>query len=98
MFALNQDQAAEENERVIACTFNLLGIPVYVLIDIGASRSFISAKFSKRYRLLFVSLDVVVYVSISMGHSVLAKHLVLGCPLEFEGNNLVGSQSDDLSD
>lgn len=33
VFVLNQDQAAEETERVIASTFILCGIPALVLID-----------------------------------------------------------------
>lgn len=85
---LNQDQAAEENARVIAGTLLLCGIPVFVLIDTGASHSFISARFVKRHKLSYVSLDVLLYVSTPMGHSVLAKRLVLGCLLDFKGNKL----------
>lgn len=51
MFALDQDQAADKDEQVIAGTFILCKIPAFVLIDIGASHSFISSRFIKRYRL-----------------------------------------------
>ncbi|XP_073024277.1 uncharacterized protein [Primulina eburnea] len=59
VFALNQDQASEENERVIAGVFLLCGLPAYVLIDTGASHSFISVRFAKLHALPFTSLDVV---------------------------------------
>lgn len=58
VFAFRQDQAAEENERVIAVTSILCGIPAYVLIDTSASHSFISARFVKRHQLPYVSLYV----------------------------------------
>ncbi|XP_073138418.1 uncharacterized protein [Henckelia pumila] len=59
--------------------------------DTGASHSFVSARFNKRYRLSYIPLDVVLSVSTSNGHSSLAKHLVLGCTLEFEGSELLAN-------
>ncbi|XP_073120468.1 uncharacterized protein [Henckelia pumila] len=47
--------------------------------DTGASYSFVSARFAKRHRLPYISLDVVLTVSTPTGHSALAKRLVLGC-------------------
>ncbi|XP_075489589.1 uncharacterized protein LOC142528426 [Primulina tabacum] len=91
VFALNQDQATDETGRVIAGTFRLCGIPDFAFIDTGASHSFISERFVKRHKLPYVSLDVILSVSTLMGHSVLAKHLVLCCPLDFEGNELTAN-------
>lgn len=87
MFALNRDQAADQAEQVIACTFILCGIPAFVLID-GASHSFISSRIVKRHRLPYVSLDIVLFVAIPMSHSMLAKCLVMRCSLGFEGSKL----------
>ncbi|XP_073137062.1 uncharacterized protein [Henckelia pumila] len=63
VFALSQDRIQQENENVIVGTFILCGIPAFVLIDTGASHSFIFARFVKCHRIPFVSLDVVVSVS-----------------------------------
>ncbi|XP_073121509.1 uncharacterized protein [Henckelia pumila] len=73
VFALRNDQAMEENERVIA----------------GASQSLISARFFKHHKLQYINLDVVISVSTTTGQSMLAKRLVVGCSLEFEGNVLM---------
>ncbi|XP_073121592.1 uncharacterized protein [Henckelia pumila] len=91
MYALNQYQALEENERFISSKFCLCSIPAFVLIDIGASYSFISTRFVKRHWLSYVSLDVVLSVSTQIGHLALAKQQVIGCPLEFEGNELIAN-------
>ncbi|XP_073030721.1 uncharacterized protein [Primulina eburnea] len=72
VFALNQEQAEDHNERVIA----------------GASHSFIASMFVKKHKLPYVSLDVLLSVSTPMGQEVLAKRLVVDCLLEFEGNYL----------
>ncbi|XP_073136983.1 uncharacterized protein [Henckelia pumila] len=92
VFALNQEQAEADSDRMIACTCSLCGIFYYVLIDTGASYSFISACFAKRYRLPFISLDVLLKVSTSMSQEVLAKRLVLGCIFDFEGHQLSANQ------
>ncbi|XP_073124193.1 uncharacterized protein [Henckelia pumila] len=91
VFALSQDQVQKENEEVIAGTFFLFGIPAFVFIDTGALHLFISACFVKRHRLPYISLDEVLSVSTPIGQSALAKSLVLGCTLEFEGSGLVAN-------
>ncbi|XP_073133512.1 uncharacterized protein [Henckelia pumila] len=82
------DHCAVENEKVITCMFLLCGIPAFILIDTGASHSFISSQFFKRHKLPYISLELVLSVSTATGQSVLAKCLVVGRPLEFEGNVL----------
>ncbi|XP_073133901.1 uncharacterized protein [Henckelia pumila] len=91
VFSLRHDQAVEENERVIAGMFRLCGISAFVLIDTGASHSFISAQFVKHHKLPYSNLDVLLSVSTSTGQSALAKRLLVGCPLEFEGNVLMAN-------
>ncbi|XP_073129371.1 uncharacterized protein [Henckelia pumila] len=91
VFELNHDQEVEENESVTAGTFLLCGIPAFVLIDTGASHSFISAHFVKRHKLPYISLDIVLSILTPTIQSALAKRLVLGCPLEFEGNVLTAN-------
>ncbi|XP_073121548.1 uncharacterized protein [Henckelia pumila] len=81
VFALNQEQTQADSERMIAGTFNFL-------INTGASHSFISARFFKRFRLPYVPLDVLVDVSTPMGQEFLAKNLVLGCVLSFQDHQL----------
>ncbi|XP_073153518.1 uncharacterized protein [Henckelia pumila] len=49
------------------------------------------SRFVKRYRLSYMPLDVVLFVSTLTGYLVLAKHLVLGCTLEFEGSELLAN-------
>ncbi|XP_073137216.1 uncharacterized protein [Henckelia pumila] len=88
MFSLSHDQDVEENESFIVGMFLLCGIPAYFLIDTGASHYFIYACFFKRHKLPYIALDVVISVSTPTGQSAFAKHLVLGCPLEFKGNVL----------
>ncbi|XP_073137910.1 uncharacterized protein [Henckelia pumila] len=89
LFSLRHDQAVDENEKVIAGTLLLFDIPAFALIDTSASHSFILARFVKNYKLHYISLDTVVFVSTPTGKFVSAKRLVLGCPLEFEGNVLM---------
>ncbi|XP_073153797.1 uncharacterized protein [Henckelia pumila] len=88
VFALNQEQAEADSDLMIAGTCSLCGFPAYILIDMGASHSFISAHFVKKYRLPFIPLDVLLVVSTPMGIEVLAKRLVVGCSLDFEGYHL----------
>ncbi|XP_073133405.1 uncharacterized protein [Henckelia pumila] len=64
-------------------------IPAFVLIDTGASHSFISTRFFKRHKLPYIDLDIVISIFTPTGQSMLAKRLVLGCILEFEGNVLI---------
>ncbi|XP_073152960.1 uncharacterized protein [Henckelia pumila] len=89
VFAHNQEQAEANNDRMIAGTFSLCGFPACVLIDTGASHSFILARFVKRYSLSYVSLDVLLVVSTPMGQEALAKRLVMSCTLDFEEQWLI---------
>ncbi|XP_073153611.1 uncharacterized protein [Henckelia pumila] len=91
VFALNQKQAEADSDRMIAGTCNLCGFLAYVLIDTGASHSFISTRFAKKYRLPYVPLDVLLVVSTPMGNEVLTKRLVVGCTLEFKGYHLIAN-------
>ncbi|XP_073129399.1 uncharacterized protein [Henckelia pumila] len=70
---------------------SLCGILAFVFIDTDASHSFIIARFVKRHKLPYIALDVVIFVSTPNGQLVLAKRLVLVCPLEFEFNVLTES-------
>ncbi|XP_073138444.1 uncharacterized protein [Henckelia pumila] len=88
VFALNQDHAHEDIERMISGTFLLFCISAYVLIDTDESHSFISARFIKNFRLPYISLNLLLVVSTPMGQEVLAKRRVVGCTLEFEGHQL----------
>ncbi|XP_073129619.1 uncharacterized protein [Henckelia pumila] len=89
VLVLSQDQIQQENEDVIAGKFLLCGTPAFVLINTGASHYLISARFVKRYRLSYMYLDIVLFVSTPTDHSSFAKQLVLGCTLEFEGSELL---------
>ncbi|XP_073120767.1 uncharacterized protein [Henckelia pumila] len=89
--SLSQDHANEDKERVISSIFLLCGILAFFLIDMGASHSFITARFVKRHRLSYVSLDVVLSISTPIGYSALDKRLVMGCSLEFEAFDLTAN-------
>ncbi|XP_073133893.1 uncharacterized protein [Henckelia pumila] len=88
VFALNQEQAEADSDRMIVGTCTLCGISAFVLIDTGASHSFISARFSKRHSLPYIPIDVLLVVSTPMGQEVWANNLVMCCILDFEGHQL----------
>ncbi|XP_073132796.1 uncharacterized protein [Henckelia pumila] len=69
----------------------LLSIPAFFLVDTGASQSFISARFVKHHKSPYIKLGVVISFSTPTGHYSLAKRLVVGFPLEFEGNVLMAN-------
>ncbi|XP_073137249.1 uncharacterized protein [Henckelia pumila] len=77
VFTLSHDEVQKENEEVVA--------------DTDALHSFIFDRFPKHHRLPYISLYVVRLVSTPTGHSALAKRLVLGCTLEFEGSELLAN-------
>ncbi|XP_073118436.1 uncharacterized protein [Henckelia pumila] len=88
IFALKKEQDNDESEHMIVGTFSLFGIHAFVLIDTGASHSFISARFVKRFKLLYISLDVLLAILTLMRHEVLANLLVVGCYFGFEDHQL----------
>ncbi|XP_073121680.1 uncharacterized protein [Henckelia pumila] len=79
VFALNQEQAQAYSERMIVGTFSMCGFPACILIDTGASHSFISAQFVKKFRIMYVPLDVLLVVSTPICQEVLAKRIVVDC-------------------
>ncbi|XP_073138542.1 uncharacterized protein [Henckelia pumila] len=89
VFALRNDHAVDENEKVIAGMFLLFDIPAFAFIDTSSSHYFISAHFVKRHKIPYISLDSLVVVSTPKGQSASAKRLMIGCPLEFLGNILM---------
>ncbi|XP_073136997.1 uncharacterized protein [Henckelia pumila] len=91
VFALNHEMAVEENERVIAGMFLLCVIPTFLFIDTGASHSFISAHFVKRHKVTLYFFRHSVFCFDPDWSVSVAKRLVLGCPLEFEGNILTAN-------
>ncbi|KZV52739.1 hypothetical protein F511_42574 [Dorcoceras hygrometricum] len=88
VFALTEEQAQEAPNDVIAGTCYLCNYPTYVLVDIGASHTFISEHFVVTHSLPLESLTEVVAISSPLGRGMLSVRAVKNCILQFEGHEI----------
>ena len=79
-----------ENEVVIG-TLPLFNSKAVILFDSGATNSFISAKYARRFHINLESMEVRVVVSTPMGKSVICRKIVIGCPIHIEGRTLTAN-------
>ncbi|XP_073121477.1 uncharacterized protein [Henckelia pumila] len=86
VFALTEDQAQAAPDNVISGNCVIFGYPAYVLIDTGASHTFIAEKFVALHALPVEPLPSVFSISYPMGKDKVSVSLVRGCELQFDGN------------
>ncbi|KZV15581.1 hypothetical protein F511_43351 [Dorcoceras hygrometricum] len=84
VFALTEEQAQAVPDEVIAGNCYLCNFPAYVLIDTGASHTFISENFVVSHKLSAEPLTEIVSVSSPLGKGMLSITAVRNCMLQFE--------------
>ncbi|XP_073135163.1 uncharacterized protein [Henckelia pumila] len=87
-FAQKEEQAQGAPDDVIAGNCSLYGYPAYVLIDTGASHTFISERFVSLHALPVESLPVVVSVSSPLGRGLISIQTVKNCLLQYDGSEI----------
>jgi hypothetical protein len=90
VYALTPSEAKKEN-GVVRGILPLFTGKVVILFDSGATHSFISTKYARRFHINLEPMEVGVAVSTSVGKSVLCRKLVRGCPIHIEGRTLMAN-------
>jgi hypothetical protein len=90
VYALTPSEAETET-GVVTGTLPLFSSKAVILFDSGATHSFISAKYSRRFHINLEPMEVGVVVSTPVGKSVLCRKLVRGCPIHIEGRTLMAN-------
>ncbi|KZV26694.1 hypothetical protein F511_31305 [Dorcoceras hygrometricum] len=88
VFALTEEQAQAAPDDVISGNCYLCNFPAYVLIDTGASHTFISEHFVISHKLSAEPLSEIVSVSSPLGKGMLSITAVRNCVLQFEGHTI----------
>ncbi|XP_022870382.1 uncharacterized protein LOC111389675 [Olea europaea var. sylvestris] len=88
VFALTHDEAAQ-NSDIIAGILFVSGTPVYVLIDSGATHSFISNACLARINASCKKNDSVLEVSMPSGLNIDTDKIAMGVQINFDGLTLV---------
>ncbi|XP_073153212.1 uncharacterized protein [Henckelia pumila] len=76
VFALTEEQAQASPDDVIAGNCYLCGYPAYVLVDTGASHTFISEQFALLHSLPVESLSAIVSISSPLGKGIVSMKSV----------------------
>ena len=84
MFAVTQ-QEADVAPEVMRGTIQVCDSDAYVLIDPGATRSFISVKFIAQVNIEIQPIDCSMVVSLPTGDSLIADRVYMGCRVIIEG-------------
>ncbi|XP_073152896.1 uncharacterized protein [Henckelia pumila] len=85
-FQSSEDQAQAAPDNVIAGNCVLSSYPAYVLIDTGASHTFIAKKFVELHALPVERLSSVFTISSPMGKYKTSASIVRGCEIQFDSN------------
>ena len=88
VFALTEEQAQDEPDDVVAGNFFISSYPAYVLIDTGASHTFISERFALMHSLPIESLSTVVSVTSPLGTCLISVKSVKSCILQYDGHTI----------
>ena len=85
VFAVTQ-QEADVAPEVMTCTIQVFESDAYVLIDPGATHSFISAKFIAQVNIEIQPIDCSMVVSLPTGDSLISDRVYMGCRVIIEGH------------
>ena len=85
MFTVTQ-QEADVAPEVMTGTIQVFDRDAYVLIDPGATHSFISAKFIAQVNIEIQPIDCSMVVSLPIGDSLIADRVYIGCRVIIEGH------------
>ncbi|XP_073018003.1 uncharacterized protein [Primulina eburnea] len=87
--ALTQDQAQDAPGGVIAGICYVFDYPARILIDTGASHSFLSAAFVDEHEIATIPLLDTVSVATPAGVYLMSHEIVLNCVIRFEDNIMI---------
>ncbi|XP_073057375.1 uncharacterized protein [Primulina eburnea] len=87
--ALTQDQAQDASGGVIAGICYVFDYPVRILIDTGASHSFLSATFVDEHEIATIPLLDTVSVATPAGVYLMSREIVINCVIRFEDNIMI---------
>jgi hypothetical protein len=90
VYALTPSEAETEN-GVVTGTLTLFSGKAIILFDFGATHSFISTKYARRFHISLEPMEVGVVVSTPVGKSVICRRIVMGCPILIEGRTLTAN-------
>ena len=90
VFAVTQ-QEADVAPEVMTGTIQVLESDAYVLIDPGATHSFISAKFIAQVNIEIQPIDCSMVVSLPTGDSLIADRVYMGCRVIIEGHEFMAN-------
>ena len=85
VFAVTQ-QETDVAPEVMTGTIQVFGSDAYVLIDSGATHSFISTKFIAQVNIEIQPIDCSMVVSLSTGDSLIEDRVYMGCRVIIEGH------------
>ena len=85
VFAVTQ-QEEDVAPEVMTCTIQVFDSDAYVLIDLGATHSFISVKFIAQVNIEIQPIDCSMVVSFPTGDSLIADIVYMGCRVIIEGH------------
>ena len=91
VFAVTR-QEADVAPEVMTGTIQVFKSDAYVLIDPGATHSFISAKFIAQVNIEIQPIDCSMVVSLPTGDSLIADRVDMGCRVIIEGHEFMASQ------
>jgi hypothetical protein len=90
VYALTPSEAKTEN-GVVTGTLPLLSGKAVILFDSGATHSFISTKYARRFHINLEPMKVGVVVSTPVSKSLICRKIVMGCPIQIEGRTLTAN-------
>ena len=90
VFAVTQ-QEADVAPEVMTGTIQVFESDAYVLIDPGATHSFISAKFIAQVNIEIQPIDCSMVVSLPTGDSLIADRVYMGCRVIIEGHEFMAN-------
>ena len=90
VFSVTQ-QEADVAPEVMTGTIQVFDSDAYVLIDPGATHSFISAKFIAQMNIEIQPIDCSMVVSLPTGDSLIADRVYMGCRVIIEGHEFMAN-------
>jgi hypothetical protein len=90
VYALTPSEAETEN-GVVTGILPLFTSKAVILFDSGATHSFISTEYARRFHINLEPMEVGVVIFTPMGKLVICRKIGMGCPIHIEGSTLTAN-------